>query len=438
MEVSWSMDVTVAKFGGTSVADSSQIKKIARIIHSDVNRRIIIVSAPGKRNSDDQKITDILIACHSLAKNGQDFRTHFAPIRSRFHDLAKQLNIGRDMDPWIDEVENDIAGGSDKNMVVSRGEYLAAQMISRFLGFEFVDATELIAFHNPTELDQNLTDQKIASRIKADGQYVIPGFYGALSNGHIQLFTRGGSDISAALVARAVEANLYENWTDVSGLLSADPRYVDNPAPLSFVSYRELRELAFLGAAVFHAEAVAPVAQRNIVINIRNTNHPDHPGTMISADNKNPRSITGVAGKSGFHGINLEKTMLDKDPSFAEAFKHLTARHALHLFHRSTGCESLFAVLQGDTDWNALATQLQDELGCSSANCGFDVAMVGAVGENISSNAIFLSRAFEEFHKAGIRLYGTRADYSAYSLMFFVSGDDESKALNALYRAGGT
>ncbi|MFP4374718.1 MAG: aspartate kinase, partial [Spirochaetaceae bacterium] len=272
----------VCKFGGSSLADAGQIRKVAAIVGQSDDRSVVVVSAPGKRRKEDEKITDILFSCHELASRGEDVSARFAAVRERYTSIARDLDLGTDLAPVLDEVEADIRNGADRSAVVSRGEYLGAHLVAAFLGFEFVDAAEIIRLSDEVTVDDAATDELVRERLAPGTRYVIPGFYGGFADGRVQLFSRGGSDISAALLARALHADSYENWTDVSGLLSADPRIVENPAPIKRVSYRELRELAYLGAAVFHEEAVAPVAEKSIPIRIRNTNEPDHPGTTIA------------------------------------------------------------------------------------------------------------------------------------------------------------
>lgn len=430
------MDTVVAKFGGTSVADARQVEKAADIIRADSRRRVIVVSAPGKRSEEDEKITDILISCHELASCHRDFSRRFSLIRSRFHALGDELGIGTDMALWVDEVEAAIADGADLSAVISRGEYLSARMLARYIGFEFLDSAELIEFSTPARVDMEATGARIVNCV-GSGQYVIPGFYGALPDGRVQVFSRGGSDISASLVAGAIGAKLYENWTDVPGLLSADPRVITNPRPISTLSYRELRELAFLGAAVFHEEAVAPVSAHGIPINIRDTNNPQHPGTMITHEAQMGREVTGVAGRTGFRGIYIERAMLCADPEFIPEFETLLRQHSIDLVHTSAGCDSVFSLLRADeeVDWDQLAQKLKDSFAPTRIDTSIKAAAVGAVGIDISRNSMILSRIFQEFSIRGIPIHGARTDYSSYSFTFVVAEEFYAKALTALYDA---
>ncbi len=431
------MSTVVAKFGGTSVANAAQIKKVAVIVRADERRRIVVVSAPGKRDRQDEKITDTLIACHALAARGRPFRDRFAPISDRFRELARQLGIGGDMNPWVDEVEDLIASGADQSAVVSRGEYLCAHMIARYLNFEFVDATEIIEFSDATTVDAAATDRRIVVRLNGDGRYVIPGFYGGRTDGSVQLFTRGGSDISAALVARGIGAESYENWTDVSGLLSADPRIVDSPRPIAEVSYRRLRELSFLGAAVFHEEAVSPAASRSIPIVIRNTNAPDHPGTTIAAASESEPRITGVAGRDAIHLVSVERSGLGKDVEAAGAIGRAARDAGVALVHLGFGADSGTALVAATTTeaLDAFLGAIPAAVGCDNVAPPEAVAMVGVVGENVARSAALMAAAVGALEAASIPVMGVTADYSPFSFFFVVPDERYAEATKALYGA---
>lgn len=431
------MGYLVSKFGGTSVATASQIGKVAAIVRSDERRRFIVVSAPGKRSKEDEKITDILIACHAMAAGGEDFSRRFEPIRKRFHELADELGIGRDLDPWIDEVENDIAGGADSSAVVSRGEYLGAHMIARYLGFEFVDATELIRFSDPATVDRDETDRLIGGRLDPAGRYVIPGFYGARSDGSVQLFTRGGSDISAALVARGVGAELYENWTDVSGLLSADPRLVDSPKPIDRISYRGLRELAWLGAAVFHDEAVAPVADAGIPINIRNTNAPDHPGTMIGDDAGYPTGIDyfGVAGRRGFRRLIVRKPMLSGEKGVSEMMWRWFEDRGISVRSIMTGGDTAGIIIAdpGEKTVGELSNRFATDFVLDDIKTSNPQALVGACMPNIGSRSSVVEKLFSALEAAGISLSFSAVGYSDQSVLVAVPDGRYEDAVRSIY-----
>ncbi len=435
------MDTVVSKFGGSSVADAAQIRKVAEIVASDPQRRLVVVSAPGKRSKVDEKITDTLIACHALAAEEKDFRSRFAVIRDRYNEIAAELGVGSDLAPVLDEVEESIAGGATRDEVVSRGEYLGAHMIARFLGFEFADAADLIRFADSTTVDDDATDQLCQEKL-AHGRFVIPGFYGAHVDGKIQLFTRGGSDITGSLVARAVGAVRYENWTDVSGLLSADPRVVDGPGPITEVSYHELRELAYLGAAVFHDEAVAPVASADIPINIRNTNDPGHPGTMILSrerqTNRRPGERTGVAGKTGFSGIVLRRSMLNKIANLPGKLANRLAEDRVPLQHLALGADSILMIVPSDALEKAGSVALSDlkELvpGAELEQVG-PYALVGAAGDDLAIRPAVLGSVMNVLSENQIAVHFVCSGYSESSFIVAVDEDRYEDVVRAVYTA---
>ncbi len=436
------MSTIVSKFGGSSVANAEQIRKVAEIIRSDARRHIVVVSAPGKRSKSDEKITDILISCHAMAAGGEDFRSRFQLIRERYNEIASDLGLGSDFEPVLDEVEKNIADGADQSAVVSRGEYLGARLIAKFLGWEFVDAAELIRFSDTTTVDDSETDRLIQGRLRTDGKYIIPGFYGAHADGRVQLFTRGGSDISASLVARAIKAELYENWTDVSGLLSADPRIVDGPSPVSEVSYHELRELAYLGANVFHDEAVAPVADTGIPINIRNTNEPSHSGTMIlpySETSKRTAGIrTGVAGKTGFSGIVIRRSMLNKIADFPVQLGAVLGQKGIRMHHCALGGDSALAVVEsaamegaGDT----VLKEIRNLFSASSVELSGPYALVGAVGEELAIQPGALGSVLWAMEKASMAVRFVINGYSSSSFIVAVDEEMYEEAVRLTYTA---
>lgn len=436
------MSTIVSKFGGSSVANAEQIRKVAEIIRSDPKRHVIVVSAPGKRSKEDEKITDILISCHEYAIQGKDFRPRFQLIRERYIEIAKDLGVGADVTPVLDEVERSIADGADRSAVVSRGEYLGAHLIAAFLGFEFVDATELIRFSNTTTVDDGQTDELIRNRLAPTGTYVIPGFYGAHGDGRVQLFTRGGSDISASLIARALKAERYENWTDVSGLLSADPRVVDGPAPITDVSYHELRELAYLGANVFHDEAVAPVAEAGIPINIRNTNKPDHPGTLIGpAESVAPRAPgerTGVAGKTGFSGIRIHRSMLNKVADLPIQLGVLLGDAGIRMHHCLLGSDSALAIVETDPLESVETTvfqKIQSLFNASSVEKSGPYALVGAVGQDLATMPRVLGTVLSALDTASISVHFLSSGYSKSSFLIGVDEKRYEEAVKAMYTA---
>lgn len=448
--------MVVCKFGGSSLADAGQIRKVRDIVAESPERTVVVVSAPGKRRKEDEKITDILISCHVMAARGEDIGDRFALVRERYTSIADELGLETDLAPVLDEVERSIRDGADRSAVVSRGEYLGAHLVAAFLGFEFVDAAEIIRFADETSVDAAETDRLVQERLLSQRRYVVPGFYGAWADGRVQLFSRGGSDISASLLARALDAELYENWTDVSGLLSADPRVVEGPAPIEQVSYRELRELAFLGAAVFHEEAVAPVARKNIPIRIRNTNEPGHPGTLIAAaggavaDAGAPAAqgaadgavaaegpaVTGVAGRTGFRTLLLERPMLSKDTGYVDRVRAVCAAAGVPVRHAASGSDSLLVVCAGEplaAVQADLVERLRAEPGAERVDIGEPLAVVGAVYATPGVHPVLLERIAAALARAGIELRYVSAGESPHTMVFGVEEGDYEAAVRAVY-----
>jgi len=433
------MNTVVAKFGGSSVADAAQIRKVAEILRSDARRSVAVLSAPGKRSKADEKITDMLIGCHAKASAGEDIAPIFEQVRTRYLEIAGELGVASDVGKVLDEVEHTIRNGGSKDYVVSRGEYLGAQLIASYLDAEFVDAAELVAFRDAQTVDTERTYRQVAARLKGGaGLRIVPGFYGAYSDGQIQLFSRGGSDITGALVARGIEAELYENWTDVSGLLMTDPRIVDNPAPISEISYRELRELAYLGAAVFHEEAIFPCSEVGLPIVIRNTNEPEHPGTKIVTSVEADRGdITGIAGREHYRLARVEKVLLNKDRSFLARLDRILERYGVGVFQSASGSDSMaFVTSAAELDPVAehVAGDIRKELAPDSIDLGTEVALVGIVGGAVSSSVGLGARVFGALGEAGISVPFMVQGYSTYSAVFVVPQAQYKDAIQAIYR----
>ena len=342
------LECIVTKFGGSSLANDEQFRKVRSILELEPTRRYLVPSAPGKRFSEDDKVTDLLYLCHSLAAEGKPFGDQFIKIRDRYLSIAQGLHLKVDIAARLDEVEQGITAGKGRDWCASRGEYLCALLMADYLGWRFVDAADGIVFHDDGTLNDEKTQEKL-SAVLSDGQpAVVPGFYGAKENGEVCTFSRGGSDITGALVARAVNADVYENWTDVSGFLMADPRVIDSPAEISSITYKELRELSHMGASVLHEDAMFPVHRAGIPTNIRNTNKPYHPGTMISKNAPNELSvptITGIAGHKGYSVISVEKNMMNSEVGFGRKVLQVLENYGVSFEHMPTGIDSMCVVV---------------------------------------------------------------------------------------------
>jgi len=341
----------VVKFGGSSLADANQFRKVAAIIKSDDKRKYVVPSAPGKRFSDDIKITDMLYKCCELAGSGIDFSEPFETIKERYKGIISELGIDMSLDEDFDLIAQELKNRPARDFAASRGEYLNGKVLANFLGFNFVDAADVIIFDTKGVLLLNETVKAVREKLNGLDNAVIPGFYGRTTEGVIKTFSRGGSDVTGSIIANAVKADIYENWTDVSGFLIADPRIVENPDVIEVITYRELRELAYMGASVLHEDAIFPVRSAGIPINIRNTNRPEDPGTMIVSDDYDfsgeslRYTITGIAGKKGFSTINIEKAMMNNETGFGMKILKALYDNGLSFEHMPSGIDTMSITL---------------------------------------------------------------------------------------------
>lgn len=429
------MSIT-AKFGGTSLADANQIRKAAAIIRSDPRRTHIVVSAPGKRRTDDKKITDMLYLCHSLAQQGLAIDTAFGVIRDRYLAIAADLGVD-EMAQWLAQVEQQIAAGADRDWVASRGEYLNARMIARFLDARFVDACETVLMGVDGRLLAAQTYETLGRALFGDGIFVVPGFYGRDSKGRIRCFSRGGSDITGAIVARAMHSEVYENWTDVSGLLMADPRLIDNPKPIAEVTYREQRELSYMGATVLHDEAVFPVREAGIPIHICNTNDPSAPGTrIVTQRDASKSSIVGVAGRMGFTTIFTEKALMNSELGYGKRMLQILENHDIPYEHAPTSIDSMSVVvreeaLSGKED--LVLEDISSQLRPDRIEINGDYALIATVGEGMISKVGIAARLFNALCRAKVNIRMINQGASEINIIVGVAAADYEKALKAIY-----
>ena len=432
------MGSIVCKFGGSSVADADQIRKIVSIIQSDGRRRFIVISAPGKRYKEDEKITDLLLLCHELASRGQKITGPFNTIRERYLEIARELESAIKIEDLLAEIEKRIESGASKDFAASRGEYLCARLVAEYLGAAFIEAAEAIKFQVDGKIDETTYDL-IAKRLSDKSLYVIPGFYGSTPDGKIRTFSRGGSDITGSLVARAVMAEIYENWTDVSGFLMTDPRLVKNPRPISRLTYREMRELASLGANVFHEEAVLPVSSAEIPINIRNTNSPDDPGTMIvSRRDFAEEVIAGIAGKPGFSLLFIEKQFLKREPGFRKRLFTMLEARGLDPVRQYWGIDTMSVILNDDQlagKTKILSEAIRKELNPERIEIKSGLALVSTVGESLTTCPDIVARLFTALSEAQVKERIIDLGSSEITILVGLDSKDLEKALNALYRA---
>ncbi len=433
------MSIKVAKFGGTSLADAEQFRKVRAIIEADRSRRYIVPSAPGKRHPQDHKITDLLYQCHDLAQQGHPFEDIFSLIAGRYLGIIRDLGLNLDLTPALEEIRNRIAAGASADYTASRGEYLNGLILAAYLGFEFVDPTSLIFFDTQGNLAIEKTQSTINNALTRKTNVVIPGFYGARPDGQVQTFSRGGSDITGALIARGVQADLYENWTDVSGFMMADPRIVTNPKPIEQLTYRELRELAYMGATVLHDEAIFPVREAKIPIQIKNTNRPDDPGTLIVGDNggpKKPGSITGIAGRKGFTIITVEKNLMHSELGFGRRLLSVIENNGISFDHMPSGIDTISLVI-ADTQLNKkldkVLAEIKRDCQPDSIEVVHDIALITTVGLGMAYTPGIAGRLFSALSEINVRMIDQGS--SEINIIIGVENKDFEEAVRRIYYA---
>ena len=433
------MQTKVAKFGGSSLASSGQFRKVADIIKADPSRRFIVASAPGKRDKNDTKVTDLLYSCYNLAVSGDNFEPVLAQIEKRFSDIISELGIDFELDKEIGIIRSHLSDKPEKDYMASRGEYLNSKILAKYLGFEFVDAAGFVSFHRNGKLDNEKTYYNCQEILLNQHHAVIPGFYGALSNGTVHTFSRGGSDVTGSIVAGAMHADIYENWTDVSGMLSADPRIVADPKPIRYISYKELRELSYMGASVLHEDAVFPVRKAGIPINIRNTNRPEDDGTMILPKLEEGMSegrITGVAGIKGFSVLLIEKSMMNSEVGFGAELLDIFADHGVPFEHMPTGIDTISLVVNKEA-FSEKREQILDDirkrLNPDQLTVEDDIALVAAVGENKVSNIGVAADIFKGLADAGIAVKMIDQGSSKLNIIIGVAEADYEATIRCIY-----
>ena len=425
--------VIVAKFGGSSLADAGQFRKVAAIVRADTERRFVVVSAPGKRFSGDRKVTDLL---YRYSDSGEE--AVLAEIRSRFEDILRDLDLQLDLDPVFGEMQNARKRADGRDFLASRGEYLNGCILAALLNWPFLDPAEAIRFTSDGSLDEDATDEALGRKLTALGRAVIPGFYGALADGSVHTFSRGGSDVTGALVARAVEASLYENWTDVPGVLMADPTIVPNPKVIPEITYQELRELACMGAAVLHDEAVFPVREARIPINIRDTNAPKEPGTMILSNRtrQTDREITGIAGKTGFSVITVEKDKLNNCSGFGRKILEALESCGLTPEHIPNGVDAVSVLV----NTQALAARKEDltarifrETGADTVTIEDGIALLTIVGQGMGQMAGTAGRVMTLLAQKRIDLRMMEQCFQKSSMILGIREEDYPETMRAIY-----
>ena len=435
-----SMAIKVVKFGGSSLADAKQIQKAAAIIQADPQRRYVVPSAPGKRFSGDTKVTDMLYACYALAEAGVEFQKELEAIQARYDDIIAGLGIQLSLADEFAVIAENFRKRAGKDYAASRGEYLNGKVIAAYLGFPFVDAADVIFFQPNGSLDDQKTEEALRARLTDLENAVIPGFYGCGADGYVKTFSRGGSDVTGSIVAGAVKAALYENWTDVSGFLVADPRIVENPAVIRTITYTELRELSYMGASVLHEAAIFPVRAAGIPINIRNTNAPEEPGTMIVPDSSDEEvsayTITGIAGKKQFTSINIHKDLMNSQIGFCRDVLSVLADHQIPLEHMPSSIDSMTVIV--DTEHlkgieEQIRTEIIKAVQPDSMDVEENIALIAVVGRGMCRTRGVAARIFAALAHARINVRMIDQGSSELNVIVAVKEADFEQAIRCIY-----
>jgi len=431
--------VKVVKFGGSSLADALHFKQVRDIITADDSRRYVVPSAPGKRFSDDTKVTDMFYDCYRAASKGEDIDELFSHIAARYEDIITELGLDLDLTREFESIKGAIRNHAGRDFAASRGEYLNGLVLANYLGFDFIDAATVICFTENGSFDAKCTNTLLSAELKQHENAVIPGFYGSMPNGTIKTFSRGGSDITGSIVARAAEAALYENWTDVSGFLMADPRIIDKPLTIDTITYRELRELSYMGATVLHEDAIFPVRFAGIPINIRNTNRPEDRGTMIvpSTDSYDTEHvITGIAGRKGFCSLSIEKDMMNSEVGFGRKVLEVLEHEGVCFEHLPSGIDTMSIILneselEGHKDRvisGICRTVNPDAVGIENG-----LALLAVVGRAMVKTTGTAARVFKAIADADINIRMIDQGSSELSIIVAIAEADLEKALRAIY-----
>ncbi len=430
--------IKVVKFGGSSLASAKQFQKVGEIIHSDAERRYVVPSAPGKRHMHDTKVTDMLYDCYALAEQGKNFAKELKQIRLRFEEIITGLGIELSLEAELKGIETQFQKKAGRDYAASRGEYLNGIIMAHYLGYPFVDAAEVVRFDASGAFQAEETDRLLRERLAETERAVIPGFYGAAPDGCVKTFSRGGSDITGSIVARAVHADVYENWTDVSGFLIADPRIIERPEGIETITYRELRELSYMGATVLHEDAIFPVRKEGIPINIRNTNAPEDRGTWIveSTCQKSRYTITGIAGKRGFCSINIEKDMMNAEVGFGRRVLQVFEENGISFEHMPSGIDTLTVFVHLDEfieKEQKVVAGLHRLTRPDSIDIESDLALIAVVGRGMRSTRGTAGRIFSALAHANVNVKMIDQGSSELNIIIGVSDSDFEAAIKAIY-----
>lgn len=431
--------VKVVKFGGSSLADAKQFRKVADIILSDPARRYVVPSAPGKRFSEDIKVTDMLYNCYDKAAKGGDFTEEFNAIKERYYGIINDLGLSLSLEKEFEVIRNCFIGRAGRDYAASRGEYLNGIILANYLKYPFIDAADVIFFGDNGAFDADRTNDVLSKKLSTCERAVIPGFYGAMPNDTIKTFSRGGSDITGSIVALAAKADIYENWTDVSGFLITDPRIVENPQPITTITYKELRELSYMGAGVLHEDAIFPVRKAGIPINIKNTNKPEDAGTMIvekAGTDDCKYIITGIAGKIGFASVTIEKDMMNSEKGFGKSVLEVFQKNNLSFEHMPSGIDTMSVILsksEFEAKEESVLSGLYRNVDPDHVEIDRDIALIAIVGRGMKSARGTAGRLFSALAHARVNIKMIDQGSSELNIIVGVSESDFKKAVSAIY-----
>lgn len=428
----------VVKFGGSSLANAEQFQKVGEIIRSEESRRYVVPSAPGKRFDGDTKVTDLLYGCYDAAVKGEAFEQKLEEIKERYYEIIRGLKMELSLEEEFAQIGQDFQAQAGVEYAASRGEFLNGKVMAAYLGYEFVDAATVIRFDKNGNFDPVKTDKLLSKRLAKCERAVIPGFYGACEDGTIKTFSRGGSDVTGSLVAKAIQADLYENWTDVSGFLVTDPRIVDRPAVIETITYRELRELSYMGATVLHEEAIFPVRKEGIPINIRNTNRPEDKGTFIveSTCKKPKYVITGIAGKKGFCSINIEKSMMNSEIGFGRKVLQVFEDNQISFEHVPSGIDTMTVYVHQDEfeeKEQQVVAGIHRAVQPDFVEMESDLALIAVVGRGMKSQRGTAGRIFSALAHANVNVKMIDQGSSELNIIIGVENRDFEMAVKAIY-----
>ncbi len=430
--------IKVVKFGGSSLASAGQFAKVGDIIRSDESRKYVVPSAPGKRNAKDTKVTDMLYDCYAAAEAEEEFKPKLKKIKDRYDAIINGLNLKLSLEEEFRIIAENFAKKAGSDYAASRGEYLNGIIMAVYLGYEFIDAAEVVFFNENGEFDADKTDKVLSARLEKSEKAVIPGFYGAKEDGSVVTFSRGGSDITGSIVAKAVKADMYENWTDVSGFLIADPRIIKNPEVIKVITYRELRELSYMGATVLHEDAVFPVRKAGIPINIRNTNAPEDEGTLIveSTCHQSKYTVTGIAGKKGFVAVNIDKDMMNSEVGFGRKVLQAFEQNGISFEHVPSGIDTMTVFVHQEEfvgKEQQVLSAIHRLAQPDTIDLEADLALIAVVGRGMRSTRGTAGRIFSALAHANVNVKMIDQGSSELNIIIGVANNDFETAIEAIY-----